>query len=127
LVNSLRGSLTVLTHKRSLSYVTSITLKLHHVYFCFIPYFLSEFQIQTPFPFCCKILLVLNKWVVPSLNNTNVLKLFVDSVLVTTSDATLTSSHVRWKTLLKVRSFCAPGLPRLKFALDWETSSAYSL
>jgi hypothetical protein len=60
------------------------------------------------------------KWVAPSSKNISTLKLFIGSVPATTSDATLTSSCVRWKTLPGVRSFCAPGLPRLEFAPDWE-------
>jgi hypothetical protein len=71
-------------------------------------------------PYFVTILLVINEWVAPSSNNISILKLFIGSVLASTSDTSLTSSCVKWKTLHRVRSFYAPSLSRLGFASNWE-------
>jgi len=54
-----------------------------------------------------KIILAINEWVALRSNNTCTLRLFISSIPSFTSDATLTYSYVRWKTLPKVRSFYA--------------------
>ena len=80
------------------------------------PFFSITF---TPFPILVTILLVISEWVAPN-SNTSTLILFISSVPATTSDAALTSSRIKWKTLHGVWSFCSLGLSWLEFAPDWE-------
>jgi len=108
----------------SISYPVKLT-SLPHIYYLFQPCSPSEFQLRTLFlpllllfPNLLTIFLAMNECVAPGLNNTCTLRLFISSIPATTSVATLTSSCVRWKILLKVWSFCFTGLPQLEFAPD---------